>query len=77
MNNSRLLGIASLLFLLLQESAGLTHGWAVLMIYGNEGNWLDGTAPTTSDSVTFNAGDTGVVSILLIPIFRIPLIRSR
>ena len=26
-------------------------------LWSTDGNWLDGTAPTPADSVTFNAGD--------------------
>ena len=52
--------IASLVFLSVAPE-GLADTWtgAIDDLWSTNGNWLDGTAPTSTDSVTFDAGDTG------------------
>ena len=65
MKNSRLLGIASLVFL---SAAGVSRAdtWVGTVddLWSTNGNWLDGTAPTSADPVIFNAGDTGGTNIV-------------
>ncbi len=60
LQRSLIVGVASLVLL---SVAGV--GWAdtwtgtVDDLWSTNGNWLDGSAPTSTDSVTFNSGDTG------------------
>ena len=53
-------GITSLL-LLSVTGQGWADTWtgAIDDFWSTNGNWLDGSAPTSADSVTFDAGDTG------------------
>ncbi len=52
--------VASLVFLSVANvSWADTWTGTVDDLWSTNGNWLDGSAPTSTDSVTFNSGDTG------------------
>ena len=60
LTNTKLAYIASVVFLMFTGiSPADTWTGTIDDLWSANGNWLDGTAPTISDSVTFDAGDTG------------------
>lgn len=58
-------GIASVA-LILTSGISRADTWtgAVDDVWSTDANWMDGTAPTPTDSVTFDAGDSGGLNIV-------------